>query len=219
MNLTSPSFDDKQAIPAALAFCAPDPVNHVTMSDNRNPAFDWSEIPDGTRSLVLICCDPDVPSKPDDVNQEGREIPADLPRVDFFHWVLVDLPATVTSIAEGEYSNAVTARGKDGPDGPAGTRQGLNNYTDWFAGDADMEGKYYGYDGPCPPWNDSIVHHYVFTLYALDIERCPLEGEFGGNDVRSAIAPHILAQASITGTYSLNPEIAAAAVASIKSSN
>ncbi|MCH8136705.1 MAG: hypothetical protein IIB77_12055 [Proteobacteria bacterium] len=137
MNLTSPSFGDNQAIPTAFAFCAPDPANHVTMSNNRNPAFDWNEIPDGTRSLVLICCDPDVPSKPDDVNQEGREIPADLPRVDFYHWVLVDLPATAGSIAEGEYSNAVTARGKDGPDALGGTRQGLNNYTDWFAGDAD----------------------------------------------------------------------------------
>jgi hypothetical protein len=207
MNLTSPSFGDNQAIPTALAFCAPDPENHATMSDNRNPAFEWNGIPDGTRSLVLICCDPDVPSRPDDVNQEGREVPADLPRVDFYHWVLVDLPPTVSSIAEGEYSNAVTARGKDGPDGPGGTRQGLNNYTDWFAGDADMEGKYYGYDGPCPPWNDSIMHHYVFTLYALDIERCPLEGEFGGAGVRNAIEGHILAQASITGTYSLNPEI------------
>ncbi len=207
MNLTSPSFGDKQAIPTAFAFCAPDPANHVTISCNRNPAFDWTGIPDGTRSLVLICCDPDVPGQPDDVNREDREIPADLPRVDFYHWVLVDLPATAGSIAEGEYSNAVVARGKDGPDGPGGTRQGLNNYTDWFAGDADMQGKYYGYDGPCPPWNDSIVHHYVFTLYALDIERCPLEGEFSGAEVCSAIAPHILAQASITGTYSLNPEI------------
>ncbi len=37
MNLTSPSFGDNQAIPTALAFCAPHPANHVTMSDNRNP--------------------------------------------------------------------------------------------------------------------------------------------------------------------------------------
>ena len=209
MKLTSPSFGDNQTIPTEHAFCAPDPASHVTMSENRNPAFAWSEIPAGARSLVLICHDPDVPSKPDDVNQEGREIPADLPRLDFYHWVLVDLPPTVTSIADGEYSNAVTARGKAGPDGPGRTRQGLNNYTDWFAGDADMEGKYYGYDGPCPPWNDSIVHHYIFTLYALDIERCPLEGEFGGVEVRNAIGPHILAQASITGTYSLNPGVKA----------
>ena len=33
-----------------------------------------------------------------------------------------------------------------------------------------MSGDYFGYDGPCPPWNDSIVHHYVFTVYALDVD-------------------------------------------------
>jgi Raf kinase inhibitor-like YbhB/YbcL family protein len=143
------------------------------------------------------------------VNQEGRTIPADLPRVEFYHWVLVDLPATATGITEGEYSDGVTPKGKDGPDGPGGTHQGLNDYTNWFAGDADMEGKYFGYDGPCPPWNDTIVHHYVFTLYALDVERCPLEGEFSGAEVRNAISSHILAQARITGTYSLNPDIKA----------
>ena len=209
MNLTSPSFGDNQPIPSKHTFCAPDPDSHVTMSENRNPAFSWNDLPPGTRSMVLICHDPDVPSKPDDVNQEGREIPSDLPRVDFFHWVLVDLPATATSIAEGEYSSAVTPRGKDGPDGPGGTRQGLNDYTGWFAGDPDMEGQYHGYDGPCPPWNDSIVHHYVFTLYALDVERCPVDGTFGGAEVRNAIGPHVLAQASVTGTYSLNPAVRA----------
>jgi Raf kinase inhibitor-like YbhB/YbcL family protein len=207
MNLTSSSFGDNQPIPAVHAFCAPDPAAHVMMSKNRNPAFSWSEVPSGAKSLALICHDPDVPSKPDDVNQEGRTIPADLPRVEFFHWVLVDLPATAAGIKEGEYSDGITPRGKDGPGTPGGTRQGLNDYTKWFAGDADMEGKYFGYDGPCPPWNDTIVHHYVFTLYALDIERCPLDGEFSGADVRNAIAPHILAQASITGTYSLNPDV------------
>jgi len=209
MNLIIPSFGNNQPIPSVHAFCAPDPINHVTMAENRNPALIWNEVPVGARSLVLICHDPDVPSKPDDVNQEGRVIPSDLPRVDFYHWVLVDLPPTVMAIDEGDFSGSVTPRGKNGPEGPGGTRQGLNNYTEWFAGDTDMEGKYYGYDGPCPPWNDSIVHHYVFTLYALDIERCPLDGEFGGAEVRKAISPHILAQASVIGTYSLNPDIKA----------
>jgi Raf kinase inhibitor-like YbhB/YbcL family protein len=209
MNLTSPNFGDNQPIPSVHAFCAPDPASHVTMSNNRNPALAWNDVPAGTKSLALICHDPDVPSKPDDVNQEDRSIPADLPRVEFYHWVLVDLPATATGITEGEYSDGVTPKGKDGPDGPGGTRQGLNDYTNWFAGDADMEGKYFGYDGPCPPWNDTIVHHYVFTLYALDVERCPLEGEFSGAEVRNAISSHILAQARITGTYSLNPDIKA----------
>lgn len=209
MNLTSPNFGDNQPIPSVHAFCAPDSASHVTMSNNRNPTLAWNDLPAGTRSLALICHDPDVPSKPDDVNQEGRTIPADLPRVEFYHWVLVDLPATATGITEGEYSDGVTPKGKDGPDSPGGTHQGLNDYTNWFAGNADMEGKYFGYDGPCPPWNDTIVHHYVFTLYELDVERCPLEGEFSGAEVRNAISSHILAQARITGTYSLNPDIKA----------
>jgi Raf kinase inhibitor-like YbhB/YbcL family protein len=207
MKLTSPSFDNHQPIPEVYAFGAIDPVNHVALSDNRNPAFEWTGAPAGTESFVLTCHDPDVPSKPDDVNQEGREIPASLPRVDFYHWVLVDLPALATHINEGDFSNGITARGKDAAHGPDGTRQGLNNYTDWFASDPDMEGKYFGYDGPCPPWNDSIMHHYVFTLYALDVARCPLDGDLSGAEVRDIICPHILDQASITGTYTLNPRI------------
>jgi Raf kinase inhibitor-like YbhB/YbcL family protein len=70
-----------------------------------------------------------------------------------------------------------------------------------------MAGKYFGYDGPCPPWNDTIPHRYVFTLYALDIARCPVEGEFRAGDVLAASAGHILAEASITGLYSMNPEV------------
>jgi hypothetical protein len=66
---------------------------------------------------VLICHDFDVPSRGDDVNQPGREVPAELPRVDFFHWVLVDLPAGPGALAEGEFSRGFTARGKPGPAG------------------------------------------------------------------------------------------------------
>lgn len=72
-----------------------------------------------------------------------------------------------------------------------------------------MAGDYYGYDGPCPPWNDAIVHHYVFTIYALDLDRLPLEGRFTGAQVREAIEGHVLDQASLTGTYTLNPKLAA----------
>jgi Raf kinase inhibitor-like YbhB/YbcL family protein len=179
------------------------------MGANRNPALAWSEIPPETKSLVLICHDPDVPSKPDDVNQEGRSVPPDLPRIDFYHWLVVDIPAQAVSIQEGEFSDGVTARGKDGSAGPRGTRQGLNNYTQWFAGDAEMQGNYFGYDGPCPPWNDSIVHHYHFTLYALDVKRCPVGGGFTGAQLLEAIGSHVLAQAKIIGTFSLNPAVPA----------
>lgn len=209
MQISSESFSDDQPIPSEFAFCLPDPESHVALAQNRNPHLSWRGTPAGTKSFVLICVDPDVPSKPDDVNQEGRVVPADLPRTDFYHWVLVDIPATVTEIAAGSDSDGVTPRGKDQMPGPGGSRRGVNDYTNWFAGDADMSGKYCGYDGPCPPWNDAIKHRYVFTVYALDLDRCPVDGDFGGVDVRNAIADHVLDQASITGTYSLNPDVSA----------
>lgn len=208
MKLTSQSFADGGRIPGEFAFAVPDAAHHVKLSSNKNPHLAWSDAPAGTKSFVVICHDGDVPSKPDDVNQEGREIPATLPRVDFFHWTLVDIAPATTAIEAGAYSHAVTPRGKAGPAAANGTRQGINDYTGWFAGDHDMEGDYYGYDGPCPPWNDSIIHHYVFTVYALDVAQLPVTGRFNGADVRRALQGHVLAQASITGTYTLNPRLA-----------
>lgn len=212
MKLWSESFKDGEAIPGEYAFCVIDPASHVAMSSNKNPHLAWSDLPADTKSLALVCHDRDVPSRGDDVNQEGKSVSADLPRVDFFHWTLIDLPADMKSIAAGQYSNEVTARGKNGPDIGDGRpgRHGINDYTGWFAGDANMAGDYYGYDGPCPPWNDSIQHHYVFTLFALDIERIPVDGKFTGQQVRDAIHGHVLAEASIVGTYTLNPALAKA---------
>lgn len=209
MELASNSFTDGSPIPSEFAFGLPDAESHVTFGPNRNPHLSWSEPPAGTRSLVLICHDPDVPTKPDDVNQEGREVPSDLPRTDFFHWVAVDLPADLREIAAGSFADGVVPRGQQVASGPHGCRQGLNDYTGWFAEDPDMEGQYFGYDGPCPPWNDSLVHHYVFTIYAIDIAHTDAGESFDGAAVRQAIADHILAKASITGTYTLNPRLSA----------
>jgi Raf kinase inhibitor-like YbhB/YbcL family protein len=204
MKLWSDSFSDGSAIPTEFAFAKPHAKDHVELSDNKNPHLAWSELPSGTKSLVLVCHDPDVPSVGDNVNKEGVTVPADLPRVDFYHWVVVDLPTEPSFIAPGEYSSGITARGKTSP-GPRNCRQGLNNYTQWFEGDADMAGSYFGYDGPCPPWNDEIVHHYHFTIYALDVDRCPVEGPFTGPDVLKAIEGHVLDEASIVGTYAIYP--------------
>ncbi|MCB9762482.1 MAG: YbhB/YbcL family Raf kinase inhibitor-like protein [Alphaproteobacteria bacterium] len=206
MKLRSDSISDNQPIPGRYAFCVPAEVGHVAMSDNRNPHLAWSDVPTGARSFAIICCDPDVPSVGDDVNQEGRSVPADLPRVDFFHWVLVDIPARVREIAEGAHASGITARGKAPGPAPVGV-QGINDYTGWFAGDADMGGDYGGYDGPCPPWNDARLHHYTFTVYALDVEHLGLKGAFTGAEARAAMKGHVLAQASVTGTYTLNPAL------------
>lgn len=205
MRLTSNSFNDGDPIPERYAFAKPDPDSQVTLAGNANPHLEWSEVPDGTRSFALICHDYDVPSKGDDVNQPDREVPGDLPRVDFFHWVLVDLPPDKTSIAEGEFSDEVVAGGRD-QDVHVG-RHGLNDFTGWFAEDPDMAGNYYGYDGCAPPWNDSILHHYVFTIYALDVDRLDVEGDFTGHDVREALVGHVLADATIEGTYTQNPRL------------
>ncbi len=207
MQITSKSFEDNGVIPERCAFGAIDPSAHVRLSDNSNPQFSWEDVPAGTKSFVLICIDSDVPTKADDVNQEGRTVPSDLPRTDFSHWVMVDIASNVNSIEEAACSREITPRGKTDPKGPSGSRQGQNNYTDWFASDPDMSGTYLGYDGPCPPWNDSIVHHYKFTLYATDLERCPVEGAFTAQDVLAAIDGHILDQTSITGRYRLNPDV------------
>ena len=207
MKLNSHSITDGQPIPGEYAFAIPDQAGHVRLSSNRNPHLAWEDAPDGTQSFAIVCVDPDVPSRGDDVNQAGREVPADLPRVVFFHWLLFDIPAETREIAAGAHSHDVTPRGKPGPRAPGGLRHGINDFTGWFASDETMRGDYYGYDGPCPPWNDSLVHHYTFTLYALDIPSLTVESPLNGAAVRKALAGHVLGQASLTGTYTLNPRL------------
>lgn len=208
MQLTSTGFADGETIPDQFAFAAPDADNHFRLSDNRNPQLAWTNVPAGTQSLVLLCTDPDAPTKPDDVNQADREVPADLPRANFHHWVMVDITPDLTEIAEGECSAEVSPGGKRQPPGPKNTRQGRNNYTDWFAGDPKLGGTYLGYDGPAPPWNDALAHRYQFRLLALDIARCGVEGDsFGADDVLESIQDHILAEATLTGIYTLNPRL------------
>jgi Raf kinase inhibitor-like YbhB/YbcL family protein len=216
MRLWSDSFTEGGVIPPECAFAQIDPVNHVRYSGNRNPHLAWDEVPSGTQSLALFCRDVDAPSTGVDVNREGKVVAADLPRVEFFHWTLVDIPIAIRSLAEGAFSTQVTPRGKPGPLVPFtiknGTehqlRQGLNDYTSWFANDPDMAGDYYGYDGPCPPWNDMRLHAYLFCLYALDIPRFALEGRFTGDQARLAIRGHILDEAQMFAVYSLNAAVA-----------
>lgn len=204
MKLWSESWTNGDRIPPRYAAGRLDGDGRATFGDNLNPHLAWSDVPAGAKSLVLICHDFDVPTRADDVNREDREVPADLPRTDFFHWVLVDLPPLPTVIAEGEFSRGFTPRGKPGPATASGARQGLNDYTGWFEGDERLAGRYFGYDGPFPPFNDSLVHHYVFTLYAVALPRLPVEGAFTGAQVRQALAGRTLAEATFSGTYTLN---------------
>lgn len=202
MRLTSHSIDNGQ--PIAVEFAA---GSAEGFAPNRNPHLAWSEVPEGTRSFALLCVDPDVPTVAETVGRTDLEIPVEQPRTDFVHWLIVDLSAELREIAAGSCSDGFVAGGKRDPAGPAGSRQGLNSYTDWFAGDPQMAGDYRGYDGPYPPFNDRRLHRYFFRLFALDVERLPLPARFAAGDVLRAIQGHVLAEAAIHGSYTLNPAL------------
>lgn len=199
MRIHSDSFEHRGAIPVAFAMGAPD-----GFGGNRNPHLAWDEAPAGTRSFALLCIDADAPTDPSLAGKEGVEIPVEHPRGDFVHWAMADIAPTVREIAAGSCSDGIVAKGKHAPQGPAGARQGLNDYTGWFAGDADMGGDYLGYDGPYPPPNDLREHRYFFRVFALDVETLGLPERFAAADAFRAMQGHVLAEAAIYGTYRLN---------------
>ena len=208
MKIHSNSFSHRGKIPTEFA-CGKrgDAGEPCVLSANRTPHLAWDDGPAGTASFALLCIDPEAPTRPDDVNTPGRTVPADLPRTEFVHWVMIDLPADLRDIAAGALSDGITPRGKPATPGPGGARQGVNDYTGWFAGNADMAGQYHGYDGPCPPFNDARVHRYFFRLFALDVARLDLPEGFTAGQVLRAIQGHVLDEALVYGTYSLNPAL------------
>ena len=202
MRITSESFEHGRRIPAEFAMGAPD-----GFGGNRNPHLAWQDAPAGTRSFVLLCIDMDVPTDGALVANASVPIPVEHPRGEFVHWAMVDIPADVHALAAGACSDGVTPRGKAQPPGPAGARQGLNDYTGWFAGDAQMGGDYVGWDGPYPPGHDLRLHRYFFRLFALDVARLDVADRFTAGDVFRAMHGHVLAETAMYGTYSLNPAV------------
>jgi Raf kinase inhibitor-like YbhB/YbcL family protein len=152
MQLTSPNFSDQKI------------MNKKFTCDGGNisPALEWSGVPEGTKSFVLIVDDPDAPD------------PAN-PQMTWVHWVLYNIPATVSSLPEG-----VKAK-----DLPTGTLQGLN---DW---------KKTGYGGPCPPIGQ---HRYFHKLYALNIILPDLNRPTK-EKLEKAMQGHILYKAELIGLY------------------
>jgi Raf kinase inhibitor-like YbhB/YbcL family protein len=155
MKLGSDSFRNRSAIPAAHAFKA---------GGSRNPHLQWSDAPAGTESLVLLCMRSDTP--------DG----------DCFHWGVVDIPASMLSIAAG----ALAAEAQVLLDGVP-LRQSLNDY------------RSYGYHGPLRVPDET--HHYIFRIYALDVQRLELPPQFTGADVLNAIYGHIIDEAQLIGAY------------------
>jgi Raf kinase inhibitor-like YbhB/YbcL family protein len=149
-KLSSPSFPPNGAIPEA----------HTCDGADYPPPLKWSGAPDGTKSYALIVDDPDAPDP-------------DAPKMTYVHWVLYDVPSSITSLGDG------------GSAAPAGAREGLN---DW---------KRRRYNGPCPPIGR---HRYFFKLFALDAMLGDL-GSPTKADLEAAMRGHVLAHAELMGTY------------------
>jgi Raf kinase inhibitor-like YbhB/YbcL family protein len=187
-------------------FCMAAAQGHFTAAPDKSPSIEWSKGPAGTKSYAIIMYDTDSPLEHREwMNQEGQTLTAAIQRKIFYHWLLVDIPTNVTSLAEAADSDARVAHGKQAP-AKIGVH-GRNDYTLTFAANDAMKGDYYGYDGPCAPWNDTNIHHYHFTVYALSVPSLGLSGAFDGAQALAAMQGKVLAQGELLGLYSINPSV------------
>lgn len=130
---------------------------------NVSPALSWSGAPAGTKSFAITVYDPDAPT--------GSG---------WWHWTVVNIPATVTSLAAGA--------GSTKPALPKGAVEGRTDF-----------GKP-GYGGPCPPQGDK-PHHYIFTVWALKTDKLDLNAEASGAMVGYNLNFNNLGKASVTLLY------------------
>jgi Raf kinase inhibitor-like YbhB/YbcL family protein len=205
LKVSVDTFKNGEMIPNKYAFCVPAAQGHTAPGDNLSPGISWSRGPRGTKSYVILLYDTDSPAEQrDKINKEGVTMTPAIPRRTFFHWVLVDIPPNILSLKEGADSDARVVHGKPATPAAAGVR-GLNDYTKVTAGNDATKGQYYGYDGPCPPWNDEVVHHYHFAVFALSAKKLDLPQDFDGAAVLDVIKDKVLAQGEVVGLYTQNP--------------
>lgn len=152
MNLESSAFSNQREIPAL----------YTCDGKDISPELKWSGVPKNAKSLVLIVDDPDAPDP-------------SAPKITWVHWVLYNIPPTVSAIRENI----------DPKELPEGILQGKN---DW---------KRTGYGGPCPPIGQ---HRYFHKLYALDIV-LPDMNKPDKARIEKAMEGHILESAELIGTY------------------
>ncbi len=156
-NLTSTAFENDGFMPKAQLY------NGMGQSgDNLSPPLSWSDPPAGTKSFAVTLYDPDAPT--------GSG---------WWHWVLVNIPADVTSLPEGASSK---------PDAlPEGA---LQSRTDFGVA---------GYGGAAPP--PGVLHHYVFTVHALGVEMLDVSPDMSAAMVGFMINGARLGSASVTAVY------------------
>jgi len=205
LKVSVDTFKNGEMMPNKYAFCAPAAQGHTAAGDNFSPSISWSRGPRGTKSYAILLYDTDSPAEQrDKINKEDVSMTAAIPRRTFFHWVLVDIPPNIRSLKEGADSDARVVHGKPATPAAVGVR-GLNDYTKVTAGNDATKGQYFGYDGPCPPWNDEVVHHYHFAVFALSAKKLDLPSDFDGSAVLDVIKDKVLAQGEVVGLYTQNP--------------
>lgn len=204
----SMSVADGEPIPETFAVAAPTPDGRSELAGrDLSPHLRWSGEPDSTRSFAISVVDPDVPADRNRMGVEGLSLGDDEPRVEFAHWLVVDIPTDVHELPEGAGGDGFVAHGKPMEPPARGAVTGQNGYRGLFEGNADLEGTYGGWDGPYPPWNDEQVHRYLTTVYALDVASLGLEPGFTLEELRTALDGHVLDQGQIVPIYTLNPSL------------
>ena len=131
---------------------------------NVSPALMWTTPPAGTMSYAITVHDPDAPT--------GSG---------WWHWMVYDIPASVTSIPSGA-GNA----GKPGL--PAGALQGMTDFGTK------------GWGGPCPPAGDK-AHRYVFTVFALKVPKLDVPATATSALIGFNLNAMALGKASFTAKY------------------
>jgi Raf kinase inhibitor-like YbhB/YbcL family protein len=191
LKVTVEKHEAGNRMPSENASCVGTPDGKSAQGTNKSPAVSWSKGPQGTRSYALTMVDSEVAVDNSGSNKEGVSIPVNAKRHDFVHWVLADIPATMTGLAAGADANGVVKGGLPLETTDHG-RRGQNGVS---------EG---GYKGPCPPWNDERFHQYHITVYALDVDRLDLPASFMRADLLKAMKGHILASDSTTLRFATN---------------
>ena len=212
LKVTVSSIKEGGTIPTKFAFCQAAATGHLEPGKDISPRISWTAGPKGTQSYAVILSDSDSPKENrDKMNKEGMTVPKDTPRQNYFHMVLIDIPANVKALKEGNASTARVLHGKPAAETKVGV-PGLNTFTVVTAANDAMKGKYYGYDGPCPAWNDEIgTHHFTFTVYALSVKSLGLPADFDGPAALAAMKDKVLAQGKLDALYSTATPPAAAA--------
>jgi len=160
MKLTSESLKDGELL--ADQHVLSEAFGFGCNGGNLSPHLAWSGAPAGTQSFTITCFDPDAPT--------GSG---------FWHWVVVNIPANVTSLALGASSRGGLPKGA------------LETRTD--------VGKP-GYAGPCPPEGDN-VHRYIFTVHAVSVPALQITADTSAAVVGFQLHFHTLEKARLIGLY------------------